>query len=673
MPVPTATPALAPTPTTTPRPATTPATTPKPIPKVALVLDSSATVSGYWSDGTANVEVIASLRNEGDLRSDSPSEITISCSQNGELLNGCGEKMTLKLTDGYGPTTGVLTMRVPTGPVSLTAMHGSDGGESEVLEVYVPERIVGVDREVWECFSDTSYIETVLQEELGIGCGAWRSETVYKWSQDSPVRVYSSGQADWLPEFKKVFDELAPVMGLRVEWVDERSKADIVAYLGISLRSAAVSLGYFCGGEAQGCAETVIHPDRSLRGTLFRAAIVVYGLGQGDGPDFNELTDRNKNLLRTAMTHEVIHALSRMVHRTEALSIMGVQWELRTGMSPMDEALLRLHGNKLIKPGMGMDEIEGLVVFNDELLDPQPSSPTLVASGLVSDTYEKLREATSASFMVRTSSPDCGAQSEWAEYRVGNLVGVPSSFGWVEINTAETHVYSLRSGHGRNELWLQSPSGWKKVAEGEIPGFVPGWRADLSDPHLMLGDILQYADWEKAEIFLDSHSQATIRFHLNSMREDGPQSGGQVTIALTIDRDTQELDEYRMSWSLAQGDCPQYVIEATEGSYGVEFQFPEVVVRGSDLLDSCPVASLGVLSGYTKVTGNWARECGSTPGAEGYARVYRFSLEDWAFARFQLFSPDIILVNLFREDGAGETRVEWDAEGYLTQIHRWEA
>ena len=36
----------------------------------------------------------------------------------------------------------------------------------------------------------------------------------------------------------------------------------------------------------------------------------------------------------------------------------------------MDEALLRLHSHPLVKPGMSMEEIERLIVFGDELIDP---------------------------------------------------------------------------------------------------------------------------------------------------------------------------------------------------------------------------------------------------------------------------------------------------------------
>ena len=71
--LPTNTPRPLPTGTPTPIPANTPA------PIVSLVLHAESTVLGYWSDGTADVKVIATLRNEGTLRLEGAQEITAAC------------------------------------------------------------------------------------------------------------------------------------------------------------------------------------------------------------------------------------------------------------------------------------------------------------------------------------------------------------------------------------------------------------------------------------------------------------------------------------------------------------------------------------------------------------------------------------------------------------------
>ena len=164
------------TPTPTPGPTSSPTTTPTPTPAraVALALDSEATVTAYWSDGTANVEVTASLRNEGDLPLDGVVRIAVACSQNGEAIGGCSEEVSLGLADGYGPATDTVTLRVPMGDVSLTFAYGEGG--ATVLDIDVPERIVGVDRDMWNCFSD-SIDFTALTPEERVGCAGRSSDS----------------------------------------------------------------------------------------------------------------------------------------------------------------------------------------------------------------------------------------------------------------------------------------------------------------------------------------------------------------------------------------------------------------------------------------------------------------------------------------------------------------
>ena len=639
---------------------TPPPPTASPAPKVALALESSATVTGYWSDGSANVELNLSLRNEGNLRLDRPAEIHVACDRDGQSIPACREAMFLDLPNGYGPATGVLDLRIPTGQVSLFVSYGPQDGGFEVLDVDVPERIAGVDRDVWECFSDTSHVGSRLRDELGIGCGGWSSETALKWDRDNPVRVHATGRADWVPEFRLIFADLAEVLRLQLEWVDATARPNMTVYLGISPEQAG-RLGFSCGEQAQGCAETVVHRG----GMIDQATIIIFGKERGDGPDFHMFSDREKSIFRAVMTHEAIHALSRMSHRSEPASIMLGHGGVRAGMSPLDQALLQLYGNELIEPGMMLSEVESLVVFNDDLLDPQPAPPAHIGSRLISHAYEELRQAETASFRLRTTSPGCTTRSQWADYRVGNLLEFPSSFGWVEIGTASTHLYSLLSGGGRGEFWLRQGSNWNKVTESEVAASVPGWQGELVDPHIMLKNIIEHVDWEKADVFLSPDGLATLRFHLKLLSEEGAGPGNEVETVLVINRDTNEITEYRMNWHLENADCPGYTVEAVQGKYGVDFEFPREVVRGSDFLESCEAVPLGLLSGYSRSSGRWSRQCGDASGGGGYVREHRFSLDGWGLVRFELYSPDDIQMSLFREERSGDTKLDWDAEGYL--------
>ena len=68
-----ATPPTAPTDTPTP----TAVSTPTPAPTTDLVLEAAAEVSGYWSDGRANVDLTATVHNQGGLALDAPANIAV--------------------------------------------------------------------------------------------------------------------------------------------------------------------------------------------------------------------------------------------------------------------------------------------------------------------------------------------------------------------------------------------------------------------------------------------------------------------------------------------------------------------------------------------------------------------------------------------------------------------
>ena len=128
----------------------------------------------------------------------------------------------------------------------------------------------------------------------------------------------------------------------------------------------------------------------------------------------------------------------------------------RAQLSPMDEALLRLHGHPLIKPGMTIDEIGDLIIFNDELMDPQPPDLRFIAWNLVWNSYSKLREATSARYRVtRSSLPGCSQEFGWADYRVGNLSAGRPYFGWVRIDDGAESLYAIHPDGEQSEFWRQ--------------------------------------------------------------------------------------------------------------------------------------------------------------------------------------------------------------------------
>ena len=663
----TVTPTNSPTSTPTPEPTVAPAYTPiptatvtptiTPAPSVQLVLEAEGTVAGYWSDGTANVEVLVSLRNEGNLRAEGIQPIAITCRHGDEVLSGCGLAASVTLANGFGSTETRLSRRVPMGDVSFEISY--DGGKSRVLNIRVPERIVGVNRDVWECFSDTSNVGTFWEEDEGVGCAGWSTDRIQKWDQESPLRISVSGGQGFVAEFKDALQYVASTLDLQFELVAPEQVVDIRAYVGLTVPEA-VSKDVACFTEAFGCAENAIH-----NGEVVRSGIVVYNLWPQQGTDFGDLDANKKKLLRHAMVHEVIHSLSTMSHRTEVLSIMNSEAHLSAKLNPMDEALLRLHSHELVKPRMRFKELEQLIVFEDQLLDSDSVHSQVPAWTLLSNAYTELREATSASFRVRSSLPDCTNELPWSDYEVGNLTGSHPYFGWARLGNDENQVYGLRAHFDESEYWRRMQTGWEQVDVDTFSNTVPGWRGDLSDPHHMLETILKYANWADVEVSDNADGWATLRIGLEMTGVANGLAAESVDFAIVIDQETYSISEYSMNWTLNDAACDSYLIEARDGRYAIDFAFPDEIRQNSNLVENCELEHLGILEGFIRRYGHWARECQQGSIEDGYVRPYGFELKDWTFVRFDLSSPDETSFNLLNVDTNGQKEVELSSTGFL--------
>ena len=308
-------------------------------------------VEGYWSDGTANVAVMVSLRNEGYASFDDVQPISLACYRGGEAVRDCGGQLRILLRDGFGPVDDRFILRLPMGERYSFEIDGGSGSPETLrldVDLDVPERILGVDRDLWECFSDRS-LPAVSRFGFGLGgCAGWSSETIEKWRQDTPVRVWVNGNGD--PRYVKFLDEalaeLSEVLNLNFQYVDQRDDASFLAHVGIR-REEAESTGFGCV-KARGCANW-----SSEAGETRWGSIVIWLANDEDDLE-----------VRNVITHEAVHALLPIYH-APGLGIMGGNFRI----TYQDKALFRLHYHPLVEIGMTMPEVKHLLVFSDELLD----------------------------------------------------------------------------------------------------------------------------------------------------------------------------------------------------------------------------------------------------------------------------------------------------------------
>ena len=648
--VPTETPADTPTPhptataTHTAVPTDTP--TPTPIPIVKLVLGAKADLVGYWSDGTVGIEIAVTLHNQGNLALNDAVPLSVTCRLADRAIDQCSQQASVSLPDGFGPVTETLVIRSPAGELAFDIDYGEENAHTLLIDA--PSRIVGVHRDVWECFKDQSNRGTGRDEGEGIGCGGWAGETVQKWAQRSSVAVWIDGPKQFSAAFGDVLDELSIIVNLDFRRVTSRSDADVSVYVGSTIPQAQ-DFGVYCYDiDTLGCAQIRFN---SLTAQILGAEIVIFNLWPSRGTDLDDFDDWYSSRFRSAMLHEAVHAFGRMAHRREPFSIMQGEVHGRAELTPMDEALLRLHSHDLIRPGMTIGEIERHIVLNDELLDPQPQDSPLRAHTLILQTYNALREATSARFRVRSSSPGCSEESDWAMYEVGNLARGHPYFEWTALVDGQNRFYVIRQSPDQFERWSQSGTGWARTGSASFTEASGGWRGELFDPHHMLTTVLNHADWNGVEVSVDSSGDATLRFDL-----DLPDAES-VGIVMLVEESSRTLREYAMEWRLGGTTCAKHLVEARDGQFQRDFAFPNGVRLGSDLVDDCNIESLGPVSGIVSRAGNWTRECAPLDAAiDGYSRQFRFSLAQWAFVRIELASQDdAFTLRLLKGDGSDDS------------------
>ena len=361
----TSTPTLSVDHTSTPVLSPTIAPTAPPMPVKHLLLETEAEVKGYWSDGTADIELKMSLLNQGRLPFEDTQAIIISCSTEGNTIDSCSTDTEVSLPDGFAPVATSLIVRAPMALVMLEIDYG--GYATSTIQVNVPERILGVARDTWECYSDR---ETSTNQERFHGCYGWYKATVEKWRSGSTVKVLATGQDDYIRAFKETLDEqLAPILNLTFEWASSEFDADLVAYLGVAKSEARDGRWSDRCLHAWGCGGV----NDVRNGEVREGDLVVFHLEKHDRflNDYSTL----KKVLNGVFIHEGLHALAPTSHADQGK--VGLSSMHSSGyLTYIDKAVLSLNSHPLVKPGMTMREVESLIIFEDELLGHSPNRRT---------------------------------------------------------------------------------------------------------------------------------------------------------------------------------------------------------------------------------------------------------------------------------------------------------
>lgn len=522
----------------------------------------------YWSDGSANVLFETTLRNEGSELVWGDIPIFVECVQEETVVEGCGGEYELTIDPTSQSNVLSQTVRVPQGETELIFAQAER--EPIVTTAFVPERILGVEREIWDCFRDTSNVKRNVPSDVGVGCGGWRNEYVVKWEVGEPIRLWISGDEHYEQIMLAVTEELTEVLGFEFETVASRRRADIRAFLGLPREGTRLE-GLRCNNAA-GCATF----DIDAGGKISSAELVVWPPStslDGAGVD---------HFIHSVALHELLHVLTGMLHRhDDRTSVMSYDSLDYTSLSETDLALLRISLHPLVEPKMTFHEVEELIVFRDELVDP-PVDTELSARQVLRRAHAALMDAGSARYEIDGGWPGCNLRFGKAEYEFSELR--PRAPRWVHYKDDLNDFYMIRSTSKDLPLqfWANLINRWRLVP-GNIVQQSVSFRDSFSNPLGLLSSINIYASDDDLEVISREDGRMVLQVAMEGADVRAGWSRKTLLDAeLEIDVDEFTIDRYEMTWTLDPEEanvCKDYHIEAQLVDYGARFELPEEILN----------------------------------------------------------------------------------------------
>ena len=551
-------------------------------PDIVPVFTAEASLNGYFQDGEASVTVNVSLRNDGAEPIPGDYQIAVSCYENEEAISGCGDVVTLDLRDGYGPVEGTLDISAPSGEIELRLEGPVVVGVNEALatsvDVSVPAKIVNIDRGLWNCFTQTRQSDDFPRGN----CSGRDGDVIQKWPQDRPVTVWINGLSAYSERFQDILQELAPQLNFNYQLVAEERRADIAAYVGISDDDAR-TLGFERCEGFWGCTNY----DTDENGQIATAEIVLFQVEDSGLRQLGIINDT----IDYAMLHGLLQILVPMGYRDVPDSVMSIDKGFRIPeMSASDRELVRILTSPLVESGFTTSDVESLVVFSDEVLDPIEAEP-LTNLEILDQARLTLHEKESALYNMRGGWTGGTCIDNFGPSQV-TIAEFSSHRGlYYRIADASERMYAFwRSEGGRPEFWDGSTRSWRRFGalnEQEFAEETP-WAPQYSDPLVLLASILNFGTDTLTELGRDEEE---IEFRIEQIRAyAAPEWADEALVSATfkIDLTNYEVTTFTMDWLFGVRGlaCDGYGVEANLIEYGASLAIPSEVRGGSRVIDN---------------------------------------------------------------------------------------
>lgn len=551
-------------------------------PDVELQFGVDTEITGYYADGSAAVTVTASLVNNGRNQVTDLRDVLISCRQAGQVVSGCGAVLELELEDGYGPVSADVQFKVPTGQISLVL----DGGDvNDVADVAIPQRIVFLDRETWECFTDTNWSTSFPRGN----CSGRSSARIEKWENEKTIKLWADGNASYVEVLEDVLAELMPKIGVSWDWVRTESEADVVVHVGLT-REEARSAGFVECEGLWGCSDVTVNVD----GSVHSGEIVVFVNVDEPYASLGKTAD----VVEFSLYHHLVRVFAPMNYRNVPDSVMSVDTGLRRPvLSASDQDLITLTRHELVEPGATVDALRELIVFREDLVDEAETDPPTNLD-LIDRARTRLHNADSV--LYELSGSWSGGQCDARQSTFDRAQVVAGSFGAnrslaYHMLTEEERWLHLVSADGQNsEYWDGSGRRWRSIPVSDEQDAISSrisWAPEYSDPLVILNSILWFGLESQIDIVRSDDAERVISVNLNSgFASPDWASRNRLDIDnLAIDLETYVVQSFEVDWEFTVRGlaCGHYHVEATllNDGYGARLDIPDDVRGNSNVLD----------------------------------------------------------------------------------------
>ena len=452
----------------------------------------------------------------------------------------------------------------------------SAGEFSGTFDTYVPERITGMSKDLWDCFTD-------IEVYRGDTCGGFDEPVVHKWELDE-VNVYRTGDPLYIEILDEAVASIAELTGIEYHVVDDPEDAHLLAYVGHEGHPDAVRI---FGADCVFCARA--GPDPTNRYATITGAITVSRLH----PDRGDAAIPLEDDIRYITNHELLHALIPVGHDNRPFSPALVDKE--SYIRPDDIRIFRMIYSPLVEPGMTHDELEELIVFDEDTLDYVPNAPdeftdTTVAfidlaqnqysSNLWRNVEKTFRDADSISLELvgidvngRARNPGPTLDVHYADFE-----GFRSRFVAFSSGSWSSIIFDVDK-----ESWSSAGGRWTQSSEdgGRAREYLEQVRLNhiLADP-LRLMEI--GGRWDvTSEVSPRGNDLALITFTRLSDVIHWPR----IAIEVLVDTTTHKIQHYMIEWQFEEDSRYRYRVEAEVVAYDEEYEIPEEVLEQSEYLN----------------------------------------------------------------------------------------